>query len=86
MQKVKREAAIRGSARRSERKGYDFSAQRQAAGFEPPGASGREEIRGIELGEGETLPQLDGPSVIPILAQAGEAADAFCRAQYFALQ
>lgn len=55
MQKVQREAAIRGSARRSERKGYDFSAQRQAAWFEPPGASGREEIRGIELGEGETL-------------------------------
>ena len=31
----------------------------------------------VSLGEGETLPQLDGPSVIPILAQAGEAADSW---------
>ena len=31
----------------------------------------------VSLGEGETPPQLDGPSVIPILAQAGEAADSW---------
>ena len=43
----------------------------------PPGSEAELINRRTERLWGETLPQLDGPSVIPILAQAGEAADSW---------